>query len=76
MDEKKLCITYIYIHYRICQTYKKELSGANSDRKRSKFGQVSFCKANCYYSRTFVNKATKQHLYYLNVFNNKKHGCE
>lgn len=66
---------YVLSLYRVRQTYKKEMSGANSERKRSKFGEISFCKANCYYLCTNVNKATKQHLYYLNVFNNKKHGC-
>ena len=70
-----MCITYIYTHCRVCQTYKKEMSGANSEWKRRENGYVSFCKAKCYYSCTFVNKLTKQYLYYLNVFNNKKHGC-
>ena len=69
-------ITYIYTLSRVSQTYKKEMSGANSDRKRSKYGEISFCKANCYFLCTNVNKLTKQHLYYLNAFNNKKHGCE
>ena len=39
-------------------------------------GKVSNCKANCHKRYTNVNKATKQHLYYLNIINNKKHGCE
>jgi hypothetical protein len=50
---------YVLSHRRVCQTYKKELSGANSERKRSKFGEISFCKAKCHYTCTFVNKLTK-----------------
>ena len=62
-------------HCRVRQTYKKEMSGANSERKRREIGEVSFCNAKCYKTCTIVNKLTKQYLYYLNVFNNKKHGC-
>ena len=65
---------YVLSLFRVCQTYKKEMSGANSEKKRREIGEVSKCKANCYFLCTNVNKLTKQHLHYLNVFNNKKHG--